>query len=415
MSISFEMVGKLSLPKESEKFKNYEEVKYSSGWQNRVLKFNVTAGDNSFLNQIKGGCYEDQHNYINVIGVPTYDEDGTRNKGENFKIPFKERLTSPRLVEVANWKKFVIDLEKPGYRSALSNLIRKIKDEGHEVTDEEAARFGSKELKGLEAALEKSNKKRKEYISEWDFAETVHKVISSDKYKDKKFKVTGTYDMQYSESNGRWYNNYVPQRIYLANDDAEEMAESSLTLYFNHESLDDMSLLDKSEYYVNGYVMVYDSSRKENIPAPYTITIPAAKDDSEIAKKKEQVQVKRFVIDDEDKWMEYGCVVTLLNGAQRTSISFDDLTEEQQDSIIIGETTLEELSRELGGSVYGERVTKQVFLKPGKGFSNGPQDTVYTDEDFVIKPLASENESAFDKADEESDDFDIFDDDDDII
>ena len=55
MSVQFTMVGKLSLPKETDKFKNYEEKEYTSGWVNKTLKFNLLSNDNRFMLQSKGG------------------------------------------------------------------------------------------------------------------------------------------------------------------------------------------------------------------------------------------------------------------------------------------------------------------------------------------------------------------------
>ena len=408
--IQFEMIAKLSLPKESDKFKPYEDVEYASGWVNKTLKCNAVSGDNSFMLQVKGGCFKDGHNEVFVTGKPSVDADGKRQKGENFRIAWKDRLTSPRLVEVAEFSKFIIDLEEPNYRGSLQQLINKVK-EGHEVTEEEVTKFGAKDLKGLEAALEKSNKKRKEFISEWDYAEFIYKMITSEKYKDRKFKIRGTYEMQYSESNGRWYNNYVPSRIYLSADDAEYMAEATVDFYFGADSLDNGSLLDKGKYYVNGYTFVYDSARKENIPAPYTISFPAAKDDSELEAKREKVQVKRFTVEDEDSIYQYGIIVKLLNGAQREELTEDMLTEEQLDSIMLGELTLEDIRRELGGSVYGERIVENVFSKPSRGFSKGREITSYTPDDLIIKPLETDT-SAIEEVDSEDS---LFDDDDDDL
>ena len=44
-------------------------------------------------------------------------------------------------------------------------------------------------------------------------------------------------------------------------------------------------------------------------------------------------------------------------------------------------------------------------MKPARGFTNGRNDTAYTDEDMTIKPLVNEAEEAIE---------DIFDDDDDL-
>lgn len=408
MGIQFNMICKLSIGKDSEKFHPYEEQKYASNWINRTLKFNATAGDNNFLLQVKGGKFEDEHNLVYLFSQSGVDDSGNKIKGEPFTIPFKERLTSPRLVEVAEWKKFVVDLEKPNFRWELTKALEKIK-EGKELTDAEIKKFGASDEKGLENALEKSNKKRKEFVTEWDYAEFIKKLIDSGKYDGKKFRVSGEYQMQYSDQKSQFYSNYVPNRIYLANDDEEEVATATVDFYFDSNSLDAGSALENGKYYVNGYTFVHDKARKANVPAPYTVVINAAKDDSELEKKREKIQVSRFEVEDEDTVYQYGIVVNLLNGAQKQDISEDDLTEEQLDSIMLGEITLDDIRRELGGSIYGDRVVENVFSKPARGFSKGREETDYTSDDLAIKPLTNDEDETelFDDDNE-----DLFDDDD---
>ena len=69
------------------------------------------------------------------------DENGNKVKGELLKIPFKERLTSSKLAEVAEFKKFIFDLEKPGRRYKLEKAAEKVK-EGTNLTDEELKEIG---------------------------------------------------------------------------------------------------------------------------------------------------------------------------------------------------------------------------------------------------------------------------------
>ena len=70
--------------------------------------------------------------------------------------------------------------------------------------------------------------------------------------------------MKYDEEKDRWYCNYVPQRVYLADDEAEETATASVTLYYSEGAVVDAKE-EKNKYYVNGYVQVYDSAKKANV------------------------------------------------------------------------------------------------------------------------------------------------------
>lgn len=408
MTVSFDMIGKLAIGKESERFKPYEEVEYKSGWVNRILKFNCISGDNRFMLQVKGGKFADEHNEIFVFSKDGVDDNGNRIKGEGFRIPFKERLTHPRLDEVVEWKKFTIDLEEPGRRWKLQNAVEKL-EEGKEFTEAELKELGVKSVDMIPEAYEKSCKKRKEFISEWDYAEFIYKVVKSDKYTDRKFRIRGEHQYQYSEDQGRFYENYVPNRIYLVADNEEEVATETATVYFNSESLSDVTE-ENGKYYVNAKIFVYDNSRKENIPCDYTFVFDGVKEDAtEKEKKMVDAKVNLFSAE-EDMWKEVGVVNTLIDGAQRTAIEFEDLDEDTQDNILMGLTTLEDVRAELGGSVYGDHIREARFTKLARGFSKGANDTVYTDDNMVIKPLNNEDEKdLFDESE------DLFDEDEDLF
>lgn len=386
MAIPFEMVGKISISKESDKFKPYTETIYDSGWVSRHLMFNAVCGDNRHMLSIKGGSFKDGHGDVYLFSKATVDEAGHRKKGESFKIPFADRFQSPRIEEVAEFKKFVFDLEEPGRRYLLHKLADHI-HEGKSVAKEELKEAGLETEAEVIAALNKSQKKRHEYVTEWDFAEFVKKVIDSGKYKDCKFKITGDITITYSDIKGRFYTNYTPRRIYLAKEEEPAVSTAAVTLLYNANSLDDGSVDEKGRYYINGYVFEYDQARKKNIPCPYTISLAAAREeDDDKTKKIAQLYKKMFVVED-DTWKQLGAIVNLVNGAQKAEIDESMLTDLQQELLLLGEITLEDIRKELGGEVYGERIQESRFLKLAKGYSKGREDTVFTDDDFVIKPL----------------------------
>lgn len=399
--MNFEMIGKLSISNTTDKFQPWTEKKYDSGWVRRQLLFNVTCGDNRHMLSVQGGSFADGHGDVYAFTKGSTDENGNRVKGESIQIPFKERLTSPKLAEVAEFRKFIIDLEKPGRRYRLERAADKIR-EGTSLTDDELKEIGVENESEVADELVKSNKKRHEYISEWDYAEFIKKLIDSGKYKDSKFHIKGNGSYQYSEKNERVYETYIPNRIYLAADDAVESSTAMINILYNSDSLDDMSVEDKGKYYVNGYMMEYDSNRKQRIPVPVAITIPAAPDNADAkAKKKVDIIKHKFMVDD-DTFKEYGVIVNMLNGAQRTEITEDMLTDEQKEELEVGLITMDDIRAELGGNVYGERIREYQFLKPARGFTKGRVDTVYTAEDMIIKSLIDDTIE------------DLFDDDDDL-
>lgn len=405
MSIPFEMVGKLTIGKETERFNPYAETKYDSGWQKRSLKFNAICGDNRHMLTVEGGCFQDGHGDVYLFSKGYVDDSGKRIKGESFTIPFKDRFTSPRLEEVAEFKKFVIDLEKPNRRYLLKGLADRI-HEGNSVTDEELKAVGLQAESEVAEALEKSKNRRREFVTEWDYAEFIKKLIDSGKYKDKKFRIKGNLEYTYSDKNERFYSKFIPTRIYLVDDDEEEISTATYELLYNKDSLDDGSVEEKGKYYINGYVFEYDRQRKSNIPCPVTVVLPVANEDAdEKAKRATKLYVKQFTVED-DSWKQLGVIVNLLNGAQKVEIDESMLTEFQQDMILLGELTLDDIRKELGGSVYGDRVQENQFVKLARGYSKGRQDTVYQDEDFVIKPLDTKLPDDIE---------DLFDDDDDLL
>ena len=402
--MNFEMTGKLSISKDTEKFHPYTEKTYPSGWVRKQLLFNVTCGDNRHMLTVTAGAFADGHGDIYSFTKGGVDENGNKVKGESIQIPFKERLTSPKLAEIAEFKKFIIDLEQPGRRYKLQNMADKL-HEGKELTDEELKAVGLESKDDVVAALEKSNKKRHEFISEWDYIDFIKKVIGSEKYKDKLFFIRGNGDYQYSDNQQKVYESYIPTRIYLAADDAEPSSTATINIIFNSESLDEMSVEEKGKYYVNGHMMEYDQNRKANIPVPVTIVIPIPEDD-EKGKKKAEAFKHKFMVDD-DTYKEYGAIVNMLNGAQKTEITEDMLTDEQREDLELGIITMDDIRAEIGGNVYGERIREYQLVKPARGFTKGRQDTVWTDEDMVIKAIEETVPDSEDLFDEETVDDDI--------
>ena len=399
----FEMTGKLSISKETDKFKPYEEKKFPSGWANKRLLFNVTCGDNRHMMNVQAGAWADGHGDVYTYSKSSADESGNKVKGEPLRIPFKERLTSPKIAEVAEFRKFIVDLEKPQRRYKLQNIADKL-HEGGEITDEQLKEVGLTSKDEIAEALEKSNKKRHEFISQWDFVDFIKKVIDSGKYNNSKFFIRGNGDYSYSDKNQRAYESYVPTRIYLAADDAEESAIGTINLIFNKDSLDVMSAEEKEKYFVNGYMMEYDNNRKSNIPVQTTIVIPIP-DDEKGKKKAEAIKHKFMLEEDDESFKEYGMLVNMINGAQRQEITEDMLTDEQKSDLKYGIITMDDIRDELGGSVYGERIREYQFVKPARGFTKGRQDTVYTEDDMHVKPLESEDDdNLFDEETVDEDD-----------
>lgn len=183
--MNFEMVGKISLPKDSDRFHPFEVKNFpASGWTNKTIRFNAICRDNRHMLQVKAGAFADGHGDIYTLTKSSVDSNGKKIKGELIQIPFKDRLTSDRIPEIADFKKFVFDLEKPKRRYLLEKAAEKIK-EGNSLTDEELKSMEVASEADIQAELEKSKKRHHEFISEWDYVDFIKKVFDSGKYNEK--------------------------------------------------------------------------------------------------------------------------------------------------------------------------------------------------------------------------------------
>ena len=164
-------------------------------------------------------------------------------------------------------------------------------------------------------------------------------------------------------------------------------------------------LTKKGRYFVNGYVFDYDNNLGKEIPCPITLSLVVPDENvDKKAKKAFNMYIKQFTVED-DSWKQLGIVAELVNGSQKVEIDESMLTEFQQEMILLGELSLDDIRKELGGSIYGDKIIENKFLKLARGYSKGREDTIYTDERFII---TLENEDKSDDVFNEDDDDDIF-------
>jgi hypothetical protein len=384
MANQFEIIGKLSISKESDKFKPYETQSFPSGWDKSKLLFNIQSAENRHMLTSEGMFKADGTGTIFTFSKgevdPTTHE---KKKGEKLQIAWKDRNKPEVIEKVAEFKKLVVDLEKYGRRYELENALKK-HQEG-KLTSEELDELGVVEL---EKALEESKKKRKEFLSEYDFTEYLNKLVSSEKIKNKVFKVSG--DIIHSEYNGKFYKKLVPTRLYLVDDSEEQTSTGQITVYYNKDSLDTGSYETTKKYYINAFVRDYDGNRKEIVPCPIQLVLDDSKED-EKANKTVKILKKQFEVEG-DSWKEFGVKVKLLDGAQKAEITEDMLTDFQKEMLELEAITMDEIRKEIGGDVYGERVQEMVIANVSRGFTKGRRDTVFLDSDFVVKVVEKQEE-----------------------
>lgn len=373
--MTFEFIGRIAIPKESEKFKPYQLNEYASGWIGKRLNINALCDVSSHLMRVDALKRKDDGN---VIYSFTKSENG--KKGESIQIPFKERFNESYIEKVAEYRKFVIDLEVPTRRYKLENAAKAIED-GKEIDEKILKEVGLTNESEVKDALKESKALRFEFLSEWDFIDKLKEIIESEKYKDSKFRIRGTSDSTYSADKNQFYTNLVPTRFYLAKEDENEKSTATLKLLYGEDCVDSSALEEKGKHYINGYEMTYDSSMKQNIFVPTQVVVNQPK----MIDEKELKRVERILskFENEDETMKSLSIqVNMINGSPRKELTLDMLTEEQKEDIEFGLLDLEDLKRELG-DVYGERVNEMEFVKLTG--SNALEETSYTLEDMVVK------------------------------
>lgn len=402
MNNTFDFVGKIVPCKETDKFKPFVDEKFKdSDWAKKQIKFNVVCGTNRHFVE-SGSLYN--ANDLNGMSIYTFSkgttsDNGEKTKGEKLTIPFKDRLNPKNIEKVAEFKKFVVDTEVAGRRYALEKAYDKFKDGS--ITDEQMTNLGINSLEECEKALEDSRKKKHEFISEYDFVDYLNKFVNSDKIKDMTFRVTGTYDIEYSDKKDMWYRHLNVQRIYRVADDEAVKSQATFGLTFGREAIDSDSFEETKKYRVNAFISQYLSNFKKNFFCPITITIDGNGDEKS-AKRAEGFK-KKFMFPDscDCDYREIGVVCNMLDGAQKVELTEDMLTDEQKENLEFGLITMEDIQKELGKDIYGDRVTDIVIDGLARGYSGGAKDTAFTDSDFR-KPsvsVADDEDDIFDEDD----------------
>ena len=368
----FNFTGRISLGKDSEKFHPIERKEFTSKWTNTTVKFNCISGTNRVLCVAQGGKWtEDKKNSVKTFSKSTTDANGKVTKGEKIEIPWAKRFDEDQVARVAGFKKFVVDTGDYKMRYKLQDLVKAF--ENGTVTDEQMKQMEIDNLDDAKAALEKSQAKRREFIAEWDFAEFVAKLASSDKYKDKLFNISGNYEVQYNSDKNQFYTNYHVNRITLAPEDAEAKTELKVDFYYGEDAWDDSNYEETNKVLVNGWVSYYDSNLKKNGFRDIVVVI------REENEKKRNALKRKFTCEDGIK--QIGLTLSVIDGAEVIELTMDMLDDETREDIECGLLDFEDVKRELGGRAIGDRISELRFaeLTPKK---NVAQDTVYGVDDM---------------------------------
>ena len=377
---NFEMVGTITLPKDSDKFKSYEENVFSDMWLSRRLKLSVHTGTNNHIVQIESFSQADGKGKVMVFNNPTTEG----GKASSEFVAFADR-NKVDLTKVPNWAKRVIDLADRNKRFEMKNLLNKKES----ITDEELRKVGCDSDASLQEAYDASLKLRKEFIDDFDFIDYVKKVIESGRFDGRNFKLSGKVVHQYSERDGICYTSYIVDHIYLADEGEEQKATVTMKVLYKDGCIDKSLVEEKGKYYLDCFTMSRDNRLKKDIPVPVQIVALA---DNETNIRKADLVVKRFASVEDDKVMESGIRVDIINGTSRLALDESMLTDEQRELLELGLTTMDDLRREIGNDVAGSVNREYRFREFINGYTNCNKDTVYTPDDLVIGFKSEEEE-----------------------
>ena len=400
MADVFNFIGKIALGKDSEKFHPIDRREFSSGWMMTTVRFNCVSGTNRVSCMTQGGKWkDDKKNVVKTFGKSTTDTNGNVTKGTIIEIPWDKRFDEDQIAKVAGFKKFVVNTCDPNELDKLQNLVKAFENDN--VTDKMMEEAGFSTLEDAKAALKKAQAKKKEFLNEWDFAEYIVKVAQSEKMKNKLFKISGNYEIQYNAEKDRFYTNYHVNRIALAAEDAEPKTEMKVDFYYGENAWDDSSLEDTGRVLVNGWLNYYDGNLKKN--GFYNVDI-AIRENNE---KKRNALKRKFAVDDGIK--QIGLTLSVIDGAERVELTVDMLSEEDRDDLELGLVDWDDLKKAYGGSVVGDKVNELRFSSL-TAKKNVAQDTIYGVDD-----MHPAREDVVEEVEDEDVVTDIFDDDDDDL
>lgn len=367
MANNISFVGKIRKIKDG-----YTEQEFSGGLVKRRLRFQAICGNSVQWLEVSALVWKDaKKNKVYTLKSVEGDKD------EKMTVEWENRLNPDVIASVPGYKHWVVDTDTFAHRKQL-------------------------EEDGLDDELEKSKKKRKEFIHESDFIDYLIKVLDNEKSKDMIFRINGVADYSYGANKDMFYRAFVPQKIIRVPDNTEQNCAGSMKLYFTEGAVDDTLTDETGDYIINAYVGYYDQNAKMNAFAPISVKI-------DTGHKMANGFKKRFSKAEDEEVKELGVTVDFINGAKTVDITEDMLTDEQREAIDDGMITFEELKAELGGSTYGDRVTEIRLTGLMKGYgTSGVQDTMYSVDDLRKKPIkdapkSEESVDIFGDSDEEDD------------
>ena len=382
---TFEFVGTLSIPNAIEKFKPVADYD-KSHWKGHKVTFQVKNNENNTqLVEVMGGFNKDGSTVIKT----TANEKGEDGKYKKLEIKWSDRNKPENIQAVANFRKFVFDMDVEADRWAIHRQIKALEASS---TDSDAIVFlqenygmteGANALEFAKDLLAKSLAKRKEFLSEYDFVEFLMTAIP--KCGNNVFVVTGVIES--SIYNGKGSQKFKVQQVKLAAPGTPQKFRGEMEIYFDNSCLDESMFTDIRKYFLNGYVRNYSSAHKKEIGIPTTVVIDGSKFDAsnEIATRQLNFLKSLFTVEEKENFSVCGVKCVFANGVQKVEVTEDMLSPFEKEQIFLGLASIEDFKKAYGqANGEREREIKVVGLST-QYLKTGSKETAYTLSDFLLE------------------------------
>ena len=313
---NFEIVGKLKAMKGSDKFNPFETKDFDSGWQNTRLRFNVISATNRIAVEIAGGKWKDDSR--NKIVTFAKAENGA--KAQRTEVSWDKRRDAEIIAGIAPWRVYTVDL----------------------LTYDERKN------------AEDKTEKKYQFLEKTEMATLVNKIITSGKYDDCLFKLTGDVDFQYSAKENRYYRTFSVNRIYKVSNDTAPKAEMNINVFYTNDAVNADNYDESKKYYVDCYTDYYFNQIKANRFVPMQLVINRNENEAQAAGFKRKFED----FDDEAVVRKRGFVCDIIDGAEQRSITIDDLDDATREDIALGLISVEDAIKSVGGVMNGNYVSE---------------------------------------------------------
>jgi hypothetical protein len=246
------------------------------------------------------------------------------------------------------------------------------------------------------------------YIHDIDFLNYIRNLISSEQYKNNKYKIDGNFKRERYLKNGKMTDlvKFIPNLIEVVDPTTEPKSEASITMYLGEDCF--KRLGDDNTAILNGKSVqkVWNRNTRQNEYESYDTNIEVdlgISPDLAFEKLKERYQGGT------DTFRKIGIYCNLLNGSQEVEFTEDMLSDDEKYNIELGIDTFEDLKR-AKGTGRGEFVRSTVRIRELRGYADGSQETAITPDDIdtvkiesVSSVMGSDTPSDFNSANNDED------------